>query len=64
MCSNPEELPKSYERYLINGLRERFDMPGTPIRVYLRSRAEQNPFRNRTTAQRSKLKKHIRPNRG
>ena len=64
MCSNPEELPKSYERYLINGLRERFDMPGTPIRLYLRSRADQNPFRNRTTAQRSKLKKHIRPNRG
>lgn len=64
MCSNPEELPKSYERYLINGLRERFDMPGTPIRLYLRSRADQNPYKDRTKAQRSKLKKHIKPNRG
>lgn len=64
MCSNPEELPKSYERYLINGLRERFDMPGTPIRLYLRSRADQNPYKNRTKAQPSKLKKHFKQNRG
>ncbi|MCC5971441.1 MAG: ribosome biogenesis GTPase Der [Pararhodobacter sp.] len=64
MCSNPEDLPKSYERYLINGLRERFDMPGTPIRLYLRSRADQNPYKDRSKAQPSKLKKHIKPNRG
>ncbi len=64
MCSNPEELPKSYERHLINGLRERFDMPGTPIRLYLRSRADQNPYKDRSKAQRSKLKKHIKPSRG
>ena len=64
MCSNPEELPKSYERYLINGLRERFDMPGTPIRLYLRSQAAQNPYKNRTKAQPSKLKKHFKQNRG
>ncbi|MFN3954739.1 MAG: ribosome biogenesis GTPase Der [Pararhodobacter sp.] len=63
MCSNPEDLPKSYERYLINGLRESFDMPGTPIRLYLRSRADQNPYKDRKKAQPSRLKKHVRPGR-
>jgi GTPase len=62
-CSNPEDLPKAYERYLVNGLRESFDMPGTPIRLYLRGSGDQNPFKNRKKAQRSKLKKHINPDR-
>jgi GTP-binding protein len=57
-CSNPEDLPKSYERYLINGLRESFDMPGTPIRLYLRGGSDQNPYKNRKKAQPSRLKKH------
>ncbi|MGV7031459.1 ribosome biogenesis GTPase Der [Methylobacterium symbioticum] len=35
-------LPKSYTRYLVNGLRETFDLPGTPIRLSLRT--SQNPF--------------------
>ncbi len=64
MCSNPQELPKSYERYLINGLRESFDMPGTPVRLFLRSQAEANPFRDRRRSQPSRLKKHLRPGRG
>ncbi|HCK19762.1 MAG TPA: hypothetical protein DHW36_14720, partial [Thalassospira sp.] len=34
-----------YTRYLINGLREDFDMPGVPIRIYLRS--SDNPFANK-----------------
>ena len=33
MCSHPEKLPAAYSRYLVNGLREDFDMPGTPIRL-------------------------------
>jgi GTP-binding protein len=37
-----DALPKSYTRYLVNGLREAFDLPGTPIRVSLRM--GQNPF--------------------
>ncbi len=37
-----DALPKSYTRYLVNGLRETFDLPGTPIRVSLRM--GQNPF--------------------
>ena len=35
-------LPKSYTRYLVNALREAFDLPGTPIRLSLRTSA--NPF--------------------
>ena len=37
-----EALPKSYTRYLVNGLREAFDLPGVPIRVSLRT--GKNPF--------------------
>ena len=35
-------LPKSYTRYLVNGLREAFDLPGVPIRLSLRT--TKNPF--------------------
>ncbi|HEX8662539.1 MAG TPA: ribosome biogenesis GTPase Der [Beijerinckiaceae bacterium] len=37
-----DALPKSYTRYLVNGLREAFDLPGVPIRVSLRT--GKNPF--------------------
>jgi len=40
--TRPTALPKSYERYLINGLREVFEMPGTPIRLFFRKR--ENPY--------------------
>ena len=59
MASHPEKLPESYARYLVNGLRESFDMPGTPIRLTFRSQAEKNPYRNRKTAGPSKLRKHL-----
>ena len=45
MCSRPDEIGDHYRRYLVNGLREAFDLPGTPIRLTLRSRADRNPFR-------------------
>ncbi len=35
-CSKPEGLAGSYRRYLENGLREAFDLPGVPIRITLR----------------------------
>ena len=41
-CSRPKALPESYSRYLVNSLRESFDMPGVPIRLNLRKGA--NPF--------------------
>ena len=37
-----EELPASYERFLINGLRKSFDLPGVPIRISKKS--GENPF--------------------
>jgi GTPase len=59
MCSDPEHLPEAYVRYLVNGLRESFDMPGTPIRVMLRSQSDKNPFRGRKPSQPSRLRKHL-----
>lgn len=59
MCSNPEELPAAYTRYLVNGLRDSFDMPGTPIRVFMRSQADNNPYKGRKKAAPSKLRKHL-----
>jgi GTP-binding protein len=38
-------LPRSYVRYLANGLRETFDLPGVPIRLSLRE--GENPYKNR-----------------
>ena len=35
-ASRPEELPDSYRRFLVNSLRETFDLPGVPIRLMLR----------------------------
>ena len=37
-----DALPKSYTRYLVNGLREAFDLPGVPIRMSLRT--GKNPY--------------------
>ena len=41
-ASKPGELPESYRRYLINALRQDFDLPGTPIRMMLRK--GDNPY--------------------
>ncbi len=41
-CSRENAVPESYKRYLINGLREDFDMPGVPIRLHVRAGA--NPY--------------------
>ena len=35
-ASRPRTLPESYIRYLANGLRERFRLPGVPIRIHVR----------------------------
>jgi len=41
-ASKPGELPVSYRRYLVNALRQDFDLPGTPIRMMLRK--GKNPY--------------------
>ncbi len=43
--ARPKELPDSYKRYLINGLRETFKIPGVPIRLLVRT--SKNPFKNK-----------------
>lgn len=42
MCSRAYALPDAYKRYLINGLRESFDLPGVPIRLIVKGGA--NPY--------------------
>jgi GTP-binding protein len=37
-----EQVPETYQRYLVNSFRESFDMPGVPIRIYLRG--TDNPY--------------------
>jgi len=37
-CSRADAVPDAYRRYLANGLREAFDLPGTPIRLTLREK--------------------------
>jgi len=59
MTSRPQDLPESYSRYLVNGLRAAFDMPGTPVRLILRSQAEKNPYKDRKVPQPSALRKHL-----
>ncbi|MBI1179611.1 MAG: ribosome biogenesis GTPase Der [Alphaproteobacteria bacterium] len=41
-CSRPEDLPDSYMRYLMNGIRETFGLWGTPIRIRLKK--GENPY--------------------
>jgi GTPase len=59
MTSHPDKVPESYSRYLVNGLREHFDMPGTPIRLFLRDQGEKNPFKGRRKSTPSRLRKHL-----
>jgi GTP-binding protein len=64
MCSHPEDMPESYKRYLVNGLRDHFDLPGVPIRLTFRSQGEKNPFKNQKFHTPSRLRKHKDKNTG
>ena len=41
-ASRADQLPDHYRRYLVNSIRESFDLPGVPIRLTVRS--NKNPF--------------------
>jgi GTP-binding protein len=41
-ASRADKLPDSYRRYLINSLRQSFELPGTPIRISVKS--GKNPY--------------------
>jgi len=59
MCSHPDKMPASYSRYLVNGLRDDFDMPGTPIRLHMRSQGDKNPYKGKKKSTPSRLRKHL-----
>jgi GTP-binding protein len=40
--SRADQMPEHYRRYLINSIRESFDLPGVPIRITIKSGA--NPY--------------------
>ncbi|MCL4188195.1 MAG: ribosome biogenesis GTPase Der [Rhodobacteraceae bacterium] len=60
MASQGRRLPEAYLRYLVNGLRDDFALPGTPIRIHLRDQSAENPYAGRRPPQRSRLAKHLR----
>ena len=41
-ASRADQLPDAYRRYLVNGIRQSFDLPGVPIRLTVKSSA--NPY--------------------
>ena len=59
-ATHTDKIPESYHRYLINGLRQDFDMPGTPIRIFFRDQGNVNPYRHKATkiSQSGALSKH------
>lgn len=59
MATHTDQIPESYGRYLVNGLRNDFDMPGTPIRIYFRDQGSKNPYKERKKSIPSRLTKHV-----
>lgn len=42
IASRGDQMPEQYKRYLVNGMREAFDLPGVPIRLTVKQSS--NPF--------------------
>lgn len=60
MATHTDKLPDAYARYLVNGLRQDFDMPGTPIRFTFRDQGTKNPYKDKANKinQSGALSKH------
>lgn len=60
MATHTDKLPDSYSRYLVNGLRQDFDMPGSPIRLTFRDQGTKNPYKDKANkiSQSGALSKH------
>ena len=50
MASRAEHMPEQYRRYLVNALRESFDLQGVPIRITMKS--GKNPYAEESEGQR------------
>ncbi|SIS77387.1 ribosome biogenesis GTPase Der [Phaeovulum vinaykumarii] len=59
MATHTDAIPEAYGRYLVNGLRTDFDMPGTPIRLIFRDQGAKNPYKERKKSTPSRLRKHV-----
>ena len=49
-CARAADVPETYRRYLINSLRDAFELGGTPVRVQLK--AGDNPYADRAKSKR------------
>ena len=47
-CSQPDDMPDSYLRYLTTDLRKVFNMPGTPLRIQMPKKT--NPFKGKKSS--------------
>jgi GTP-binding protein len=54
MATRANALTDSYKRYLVNSIRQSFDLPGTPIRLTIKSGA--NPYADAASGNRSVVK--------
>jgi GTPase len=50
MASRGDDMPEGYKRYLINGIREAFDLKGVPIRLHVRQ--GKNPYADKSGGRR------------
>ena len=62
--TKPADLPRTYLRYMVNGLRQAFDLPGVPIRIETRKPANPYAGKKRSKEEMRKLsRKHGRKRR-
>jgi GTP-binding protein len=52
-ASRAESLPDQYRRYLVNSMRESFDLPGVPIRISIKS--NKNPYADESEGARKQV---------
>ncbi len=55
IASRGDQMPEQYKRFLVNGIREGFDMQGVPIRLIVRQGA--NPYADKADGNRQMKKK-------
>jgi GTP-binding protein len=61
--TKPADLPRAYVRYLVNGLRQAFDLPGVPIRIEFRKPANPYAGKKRSKEEMRKLSRKHRKGR-